>query len=384
MMHNNLSGEPDLEDLIWGDVPSATLKASRRNIEVQERWELPADDIQELEAKRQRRFAWRMLGLDHAFIVTAAKYVIKSAKNRPAPYAFIKISGSCLNDAIARDIALLSYLVPLAVVIGGGEEITAECQRRGIPVMKYGPWRETPKKVLDVVVDVMSDLARSFADMINDNGGNAVNLVGTPESPVIFADKVEYFEIDGGKRKAGHFGRIPEEKIDSYITEQLLYVIRNQGRGVVPIWAALGHRWQRAMPRNGYESLNIDGDEALRFFGRRAQAREFVFVTKGVIKDSSDNLVVDYITRRQFMNHRPSMDDALELKLEQGFGILQDHQGEDVRVALVQPDSLVAHIFTPNTYNIGCIGLRLEPEGNPYLGYVRKKFISLSTPAPSQ
>jgi len=264
------------------------------------------------------------------------------------PYALVKISGSCLTEQLAEDIANLSHVISLAVVVGGGDDITEECIRRGLDVEKYGPWRVTPKPVLDVVVDVMTSLTKNFAQTIIEYGGKAKALVGTPYQPLIFADKVDHFDIDGKHVEAGYFGVITKTNEDLYLTSNLVHEIQGAAADVVPVIAALGHEWSDTQPEQGYQPLNIDGDSALGLIAHKVGPEIFAFVTYGSIKASKSGrgyqLQQLSVSQFEVLRHNGQIDESLALKLSEGFIILGEYGGTR-SVTLLTPNHLVPHVL---------------------------------------
>ena len=328
MKMTNKHIEPDL-----GDIVSKTLG------------ELSPE---ELEEKTQVWQYLQQLAKRHKFSARAALGWLAYTEGK-IPYAILKISGSCLNAKVARDVADLSHVIPLAVIVGGGEQITDECIRLGLPVLKDGPWRATPKEVLDVVVEVMRRETENFSGLVERYGGKALPLVGTPHQPLIFADKVDMLTIKGKPADAGYFGRIPRAKEKTYLTDTLLQKILGAVGDAIPVIAALGHQWAYESPEHGYQPLNIDGDEAMRVIARRVDAEECLFVTpSGGVKTvkKGQESVVPVLSLQDFEMRRNGLriDESLELKLSAGFMILQAYSGE-VGVALVPQQKLVRYLL---------------------------------------
>lgn len=346
-------GDEDLEDIIWGDVPvkpplSPEFVADDI-FEAAGRFPLGELSLEEFEGKTQMWQNLRQLAKRHKFSSLAALKWLEYTEGK-IPYAILKISGSCLNAKVARDIADLSHVISLAVVIGGGEQITEECVRRGLPVLKDGPWRATPKEVLDVVVETMTRETEHFSRLIERYGGRALPLVGTPHQPLIFADKVDTFRINGEPVDAGYFGTIPRAHEKIYLNDTLLEKIL--GSDDIPIIAALGHQWAYKAPEQGYQPLNIDGDEAIRIIARRVGAEECLFVTPSggvkTVKDGQES-VVPVLSLQDFEMRRNGLkiDESMALKLSAGFMILREYEGQ-VGVALVPQQKFVRYLLDRN------------------------------------
>lgn len=266
------------------------------------------------------------------------------------PDFLLKISGACLTPDMAEDIALLSKVIPLAVVVGGGDEITVRCNQLDIPVEKYGPWRVTTKKVLEVVVDVMTRMANYFSGLINKYGGKAFPLVGTPTRPLIFANKLERFpvNIEGKEIEAGYFGVIPEAQVKKYLGSSLLERIVNAEPDEVPVVAALGHQYEPAMPDGGYQALNIDGDDAVKLIANHVPAQEVFIVTpSGGVKEQRQGTapdIVPLLPYSEFMARRSGLliDEGMDWKLKAAFRILNYGRAG---VALLSPADFVPYLL---------------------------------------
>lgn len=270
------------------------------------------------------------------------------------PYAIVKISGSCLTKRLAHDIADLSYILPLAVIVGGGEEITQRCKDLGLPIEREGPWRVTTKEVLDVVNEVMTDMTTNFAGMIREYGGNARELIGTHHQPLIFADKAGKREINGQLVDLEYFGVIPEQKEDLYLTNDLLQAIQGTNEYTVPVVAALGHQRYATQPEEGYQTLNIDGDEVMRLIAHKASPQKFVWVTNRNLKVLKNGRMriprKFYDTDFKRLMKDGQIDESLALKLSAGFKIEREYGGTR-SVTYLKGNQVVPNLL--NTKQVG-------------------------------
>lgn len=332
----HLSDGPDLEDLVW----------SSRDYRLESHIR-----VYEHPARVQRRSnPLRRLADRYGFDESIARDWVQHTTGANIPEILLKISGACLTEEMAEDIADLSKIVSVAVVVGGGDEITTRCKQLGIPVEKYGPWRVTTKEVLEVVVDVMTRMANYFAGLIKQYGGKAFPLVGTPQEPLIFADKLSTFptKADGKEIEAGYFGVIPPAREKRYISNTLVERITNAEANEVPVVAALGHQFASVKPKKDYQPLNIDGDEAVWLIAHAVGAQEVLFVTpSGGVHEQYEKTQPKLMRRllfSEFLNGRMGLvlDEGMRWKLTQGFRIVNDGRAG---VALVSPDQMIQYIL---------------------------------------
>ncbi|MEM4275514.1 MAG: [LysW]-aminoadipate/[LysW]-glutamate kinase [Candidatus Nitrosocaldaceae archaeon] len=221
----------------------------------------------------------------------------------------IKIGGSIvdgLHESTMQDIkALINNSEKIAIVHGGGKEVTRIAERLGKEqrfIVSPGGIRSryTDKETVEIYTMVMSGkINKEIVLMLRSNGINAVGLSGI-DADIIRAERKKRLVIidERGRRVAidgGYTGKI------SKINASLLFSLLEQGYTPVISPIALSDE---------YEMLNVDGDRAAAYIAGALNADAVIFITNvdGLIMN--DKLVTSL-----------TYDDAKMLLPKIGFGM---------------------------------------------------------------
>ena len=200
----------------------------------------------------------------------ALPYIQRFANKR----IVIKYGGSAmvdkvLQDAVLRDIALLSSVgVQIVVVHGGGPEINQWLERLGIKPVFLDGLRITDEQTMDVVEMVLvGRVNKQIVSGINNHGSSAVGLCG----------------IDGGLMEArtlrgGTHGLVGEvAKVDTKLLTSLLE------NGYVPVISSV------ANSHDG-KSHNINADTVAGELAAALGAEKLILLTDtpGILRNEND------------------------------------------------------------------------------------------------
>jgi len=181
----------------------------------------------------------------------------------------IKFGGNAMvNDelleAFAADIAYLrlSGLCPV-VVHGGGPQISAELQARGLVSEFVGGYRVTTAETMTVVRDVLvNEVQSQLVQLINQHGDFAVGVCGDQGSLLTAARREAL--VDGNLVDIGFVGDVTRVNPDS-----LLKIIES---GQVPVVSTI------ALDEAGNQ-YNVNADTAASAIAVALNAKKFVVLT---------------------------------------------------------------------------------------------------------
>jgi acetylglutamate kinase len=145
----------------------------------------------------------------------------------------------------------------VAIVHGGGPEISALSERIGVPVVWQGGRRITPPEALDVASMVLSGrLNKRIVAALLDAGADALGLSGEDGGLVL-----------GALAQGGSLGRVGVvERVRAELLEWLM------ARGMVPVISPIA-RGPDGLP------LNINADEVATAVAKALSATELLFIT---------------------------------------------------------------------------------------------------------
>jgi len=165
-----------------------------------------------------------------------------------------------LKETFAQDVTLLKKIgVKVAIVHGGGKEVTDIAGRLGITSRFVDGQRYTDAEMMDVVQMVLAGKTnKDIVARINQHDGDAVGLCGIDANVL----RVEKFQENG--RDLGLVG-----KITSVNTAYLNLLLTN---GIMPVIAPVGvdDRWQ---------VYNINADLAAGAIAAALQAEKLVYLS---------------------------------------------------------------------------------------------------------
>lgn len=174
-----------------------------------------------------------------------------------------------LRNAVISDIILLSLVgIRVAVVHGGGPEITEMLTRLQVPSHFIDGLRVTDETTMDVVQQVLcGKVNKDLVSMINRQGGQALGLCG----------------IDAGlfqaKQLAPKYGLVGEiVEVDPTIVQDALDL------GYIPVVSTV------AMGVDGNTAYNINADTAAAKLAVAMHAEKLLLLTDvpGLLRDASD------------------------------------------------------------------------------------------------
>jgi acetylglutamate kinase len=175
-----------------------------------------------------------------------------------------------LKETFAQDVTLLKKIgVKVAIVHGGGKEVTDIAGRLGITSRFVDGQRYTDAEMMEVVQMVLAGKTnKDIVVRINQHDGDAVGLCGIDANVL----RVEKFQENG--RDLGLVG-----KITGVNTDYLNLLLTN---GIMPVIAPVGvdDRWQ---------VYNINADLAAGALAAALQAEKLVYLSdvEGVMVDGT-------------------------------------------------------------------------------------------------
>ncbi|MDR0523458.1 MAG: acetylglutamate kinase [Candidatus Methanoplasma sp.] len=164
----------------------------------------------------------------------------------------------------------------VVIVHGGGPEISAELDRRGIPTTKIAGVRVTDERVLEVAEEVLRGINAEMVAALEESGVRAVGMSGAMCS--LCRRKPPSEAVVGGERVSVDLGLVGEvESVDSRMISDLL------AEKVVPVIYPIGADGSGAR-------LNVNADTMAAGIAAGIGCREMIAVTDvpGVLADVSD------------------------------------------------------------------------------------------------
>jgi acetylglutamate kinase len=171
-----------------------------------------------------------------------------------------------LTAAFAEDMVYLhSVGITPVVVHGGGPQITAELERRGIPSEFRGGYRVTTTEAMDVVREVLAgQVSRDLVAQLNEHGPVAQAISG--EDGGLFLAERRGVEIDGEMIDLGHVGEVVEVNPAA--------VLAQIAHGHIPVISSIAPDRD-----NPGQSLNVNADEAAASLAAALGAAKLVILT---------------------------------------------------------------------------------------------------------
>ncbi|HVO78001.1 MAG TPA: acetylglutamate kinase [Methanomassiliicoccales archaeon] len=186
----------------------------------------------------------------------------------------IKIGGSSISGedklkAFAKEVSsiIAGGLMPI-VVHGGGSEISAEMQRRGLPVMKVAGLRVTDGPSLEVAIDVLTSINCRIVCALEEAGVKATGMMGA-EGDTVLCRKMPPAMV---KDEHGH-----QQVVDLGFVGEVVQVhparLRTMLRaGIVPV----------VFPICALEPgvlMNVNADTAAAHIAKALKAEQLVLIT---------------------------------------------------------------------------------------------------------
>lgn len=194
----------------------------------------------------------------------------------------VKFGGNAMVDddlkrAFAEDMVFLRYAGLRPVVVhGGGPQISAALEQRGIASEFRGGYRVTTTAAIDVVRDVLAgEVNREIVDLVNEHGDLATGISGDGGS--LFSGRRRGVVVDGETFDLGHVGDITS--VDP------AGVIEVLDRGGIPIVSSIA-----LSDGASDQALNVNADAAAAALAIALGAAKLVVLTDvaGLYRDWPD------------------------------------------------------------------------------------------------
>ncbi len=253
----------------------------------------------------------------------------------------VKFGGNAMVDgelkrAFAEDMAYLHYAgIRPVVVHGGGPQISAELEDRGIPSEFRGGYRVTTPEVIEVVREVLTvRVSGELVGLLNEHGNLGAGLSG--ETAGLFGGRRRGAVIDGETVDLGLVGDVVE--VDpSVVIEQL-------DAGFVPVVSSIAPD----LDRPG-QSLNVNADAAAAALAVALGAAKLVILTDvaGLYRDwpNRDSLV-SVLPVPELVELLPTLSSGMIPKMS---ACLEAVEGGVAKAAIIDgriPHSILLEIFT--------------------------------------
>ncbi len=239
--------------------------------------------------------------------------------------ALLKIGGTLLDDAgsrarLAGEITAASRDHQIAVVHGGGKQMTAYLNDRGVESRFVNGLRVTTDDVLDAVLKIFAGSVNAqLVSAFRAAGANAVGLSGL-DAGVLDAEPLD--------PALGHVGK--PVKSNSHLIDLLI------GGGYLPVIACVGGDPNGAM-------YNVNGDQMASACGAAFGAAKLIFLTDvDGVRDESGNTTAN-LTAGEALSLIANgvAKGGMQAKLESAIAALRAGVGE-VRIVPGAMDGIVA------------------------------------------
>lgn len=174
-----------------------------------------------------------------------------------------------IRENVLHDLVFMNYVGIKPILIhGGGNMITENLKKKGIPTRFVDGLRVTTKEAIDIVIDTLSDLNKSIVHDINKFGARAIGLSGH-DAEILHVVKKEASE------DVGYVGKVTSVNIQPLkeLTEF----------NIIPVIYGIG------MGPDG-EAYNINADEAAAKIAAAMGVQKIMILTnvKGIMRDPAD------------------------------------------------------------------------------------------------
>jgi acetylglutamate kinase len=233
-----------------------------------------------------------------------------------------------LKETFAQDVTLLKKIgVKIAIVHGGGKEVTDIAGKLGIASQFVNGQRYTDGPMMEVVQMVLAGKTnKDIVVRINQHDGDAVGLCGIDANVL----RVERFAEDGVD--LGLVGRITGVNT-AYINLLL-------SNGIMPVIAPIG-------VDPGWEVYNVNADVAAAALAAALQAEKLVYLSdvEGIIADEN---LIHSLTEQQAeeMIDRGVISKGMIPKVRSAFDALEAHVNKVHMIDGRVKHSLLLEIFT--------------------------------------
>lgn len=248
----------------------------------------------------------------------------------------VKIGGEALDDpghsqVVAADIALLTLVgIDVAIVHGGGPQISRALEEAGLETRFVDGLRVTDEKAMAIVSSVLTgSITPGLVSRLNDAGARAVGLSGL-DGGLMKAEKT------GGPRgeDLGRVGHV--DYVDAGIIERLMT------DGFTPVIASVA-------PGSDGGLMNVNADEAAGAVAAALKASKLVYLTnvEGLYRDLGDSgSLLSEMTADELAGMLDDLTEGMRPKVGSAVDALRAGVGKvhilDGRV----PHALLLEIFT--------------------------------------
>ena len=253
----------------------------------------------------------------------------------------VKFGGNAMVDddlkrAFAEDMVYLRHAgVKPVVVHGGGPQISAELNARGIESEFRGGLRVTTPEVMTVVKEVLETRVNAeLVELINEHGSYGVGLSG--ESQDLFGGRRRGTVVDGAEVDLGLVGDVVE--VDPAVVLELL------DDGFIPIVSSVAPD----LDAPG-QSLNVNADSAAASLAVALEATKLVILTDvaGLYSDwpNRDSLL-SHLTAPELTELLPTLESGMIPKM---LACLEAVEAGVDKAAIIDgriPHAILLEIFT--------------------------------------
>jgi acetylglutamate kinase len=253
----------------------------------------------------------------------------------------VKFGGNAMVDdalkrSFAEDIVYLRYAgIRPVVVHGGGPQISAELQRRGITSEFRGGYRVTTPEAIDAVREVLTvQVNGELVGLLNEHGPLAVGMSGETEN--LFGGRRRGAVVDGEEVNLGLVGDVVE--VDPAV------VLAQLDAGLIPVVSTIAPD----LDTPG-QSLNVNADSAAAALAVALGAAKLVILTDvaGLYRDwpNRDSLI-SVIGVDELTGLLPSLESGMIPKMA---ACLEAVEAGVAKAAIIDgriPHSILLEVFT--------------------------------------
>jgi len=182
-------------------------------------------------------------------------------------------------DRLSGEIAqLISEGMKIILVHGGGPEITAEIEKRGLSTTMVGGFRITDENLLNVVDEVLKRLNDDITDSLKNAGVNAKGMSGYFEKMITCVKKEPIKVKNGNETITADLGMVGE--VDKVKVDMINKILSENVTPVIyPVCAS----------EDGTH-MNVNADTVASGIAAAVGCREMIFITDvpGILRDVND------------------------------------------------------------------------------------------------
>lgn len=253
----------------------------------------------------------------------------------------VKFGGNAMVDdalkrSFASDMVYLRYAgIRPVVVHGGGPQISAELQRRGITSEFRGGYRVTTPEAIDAVRDVLTvQVNGELVGLLNEHGPLAVGMSG--ETAGLFGGRRRGAVVDGEEVDLGLVGDV--------VTVDPAVVTAQLDAGLIPVVSTIAPDLD-----NPGQSLNVNADSAAAALAVALGAAKLVVLTDvaGLYRDWPDReSLISVIDVKELADLLPSLESGMIPKMA---ACREAVEGGVAKAAIIDgriPHSILLEVFT--------------------------------------